>query len=157
MSCKYGLRGLRRGSEAVSSRQEVRPRGVERQPVEVKPDIAVLLEPPVILDAKYRTRTGRLPTIGSDDLYEALAFEIATESKQTLLLYPRTADAGAVAPPGTVERFGYVEVEDRTVTGATVEVRGIGGLGGFARFTANLVEGVKAVFPELVAGLPISP
>ena len=122
----------------------------------VRPDIAVMLEPPVVLDAKYRTRTGRSPTIESDDLYEALAFEIATASKQALLLYPRTADAGSAYPAGTVVPFSYEEVEDRTIIGATVEVRGIGSQGGFARFTANLIDGVSAIFPELVTGAPLS-
>ncbi|MBE2251081.1 MAG: restriction endonuclease [Myxococcus sp.] len=108
----------------------------------VVPDLAVD-HPHVILDAKYIGRHGESRTrISEGDLYEAIAFGLATKCKRVVLLYPAVPFDNAPPDLGRVQTFEEVTVEGTKVVGMEVEVRGISSVGGLRRFSKRLVEGV---------------
>ena len=94
----------------------------------------------VMIDAKYKGRAERLPSISAADLYEALAFAAAADQKEILLIYPKPTDTGVVPPVGSVDVFDKVTVGDHVVIGATIECRGISDRGGFRSFAHGIAS-----------------
>ncbi|GAA3528142.1 hypothetical protein AFL01nite_02660 [Aeromicrobium flavum] len=117
------------------------------QPVYATPDISPLseAEPTLLLDAKYKTRTGRTPSISAADVYESLAFLRASGATTLKLLYPALSGVDRL-PLGEWTAFDEVTVDDLTITAYEVQVRGLASSGGFD----HLVEGArKALLPSL--------
>lgn len=119
-------------------------------PVHVNPDISVLSGDAVdfLLDAKYKTRVERKPSISSSDVYESLAFLNAADATYMGLLYPATKDATDL-PLGEWAVFDHVVVDDMTIEGIEVQIQGMAQRGGFDR----LVAGTRAVLaPDRTPG-----
>jgi 5-methylcytosine-specific restriction enzyme subunit McrC len=138
--CEAIVRRVTPGSRTVG--QHPFPLGVrgDGTPVSAKPDIAVLKDGVTryLIDAKYKTRQGRKPSISSTDLYESLAFMRAAKTDCIVLLYP-SLDSTVVLPLGGWKHFDDVRVDKLRVQAAQVQVRGLAQRGGFDR----LVEGAR--------------
>jgi 5-methylcytosine-specific restriction enzyme subunit McrC len=116
--------------------------------VRVTPDMTVRrsggLAVPV--DAKYKGRIGpdgfEQIGISNADLYETLAFMDATNAKLSVLLYPKpgTNEPRSV---GACDLFERIEVGDRLVLGATVEIRGISGPNGLRSFSLAVADALR--------------
>ena len=111
------------------------------QPVYATPDISPLEGSiaALLLDAKYKTRVGRSPSISSADVYESLAFLRASGAVTMNLLYPALSALDQL-PLGAWRSFDEVRVDHLTINGYEVQVQGIAGAGGFDR----LVSGARA-------------
>ncbi|MFJ6358680.1 5-methylcytosine restriction system specificity protein McrC [Pseudarthrobacter oxydans] len=120
-------------------------RGTE--PVYATPDISPLigLRAEFLLDAKYKTRLGRNPSIGSSDVYEALAFLKAADANQILLLYPSVRSITDL-PLGGWREFDKVNVDSLEIQGHEIQIQGISRQGGFDK----LVSGARhALTPRI--------
>lgn len=119
-------------------------------PVEAKPDIAVIKDGSTrfLLDAKYKTRQGRKPSINSTDLYEGLAFMRAAQTDRIVLLYP-SLDSVDDLQLGAWKHFDEVRVDGLRVQAAQVQVRGLAQRGGFGR----LVEGTRQALEAASTGV----
>lgn len=108
--------------------------------VYARPDISVLYESGAeyLLDAKYKTRLGKKPSIQSTDLYESLAFMRAAKTRYISLLYPSTRSI-VDFPLGTCTVFDSVVVDEFHVDGVEVQLQGLAGKGGLSK----LVQGVR--------------
>lgn len=106
--------------------------------VVTKPDIAVQKEntTTLLLDAKYKTRQGRKPSISSPDLYEGLAFLRAAQVKRIVLLYPALDEIEELTLGGW-RYFDEVLVDDLRVQAVQVQVRGLSQRGGFDRLVSG--------------------
>lgn len=122
-------------------------------PVDVRPDVALLEGDSVrlLLDAKYKTRTGRKPSVASTDLYEALAFMRASGTDRMILLYP-AVEADTVLGKGQCSLFDSVFVDDLRIDAVAVQVRGLSDRYGFAR----LVDGLRTYLLPLVPDLEVA-
>lgn len=128
-------------------RWELGYRGTE--PVYATPDISPLAgtSAPFLLDAKYKTRVGRKPSIAASDVYESLAFLRAADAGEMYLLYPALDSINTLAVGGW-KRFDRVDVGDDAVEGLEVQVQGISSRDGFDK----VVAGARAaLLPKLVA------
>lgn len=98
----------------------------------VKPDISPLCgkRPPFLLDAKYKTRHGRKPSIASTDIYESLAFLRASSTSSILLLYPASKDLETVTY-GSWHMFDSISVDSLSIQGYEVQITGLSQRGGF--------------------------
>ncbi len=117
--------------------------------VSVTPDISIggSADSVCLVDAKYKSRTGEQRTrIVESDLYEALAFLTATRTQRIVLAYPRPAKGKRDLELGSVRESERVEVNEKVVLAAEVEVRGISEVGGFRRFSQNLSRSLDALF-----------
>lgn len=105
-------------------------RGTE--PVYATPDISSLLGTTVefLLDAKYKTRLERKPSISSSDVYESLAFLRAADASQISLLYPSVRSVVDL-PLGEWREFDKVTVDSLEIQGVEIQIQGISGRGGF--------------------------
>ena len=111
-------------------------RGTET--VYATPDISPLVGgvAPFLLDAKYKTRAGRTPSITSADLYESLAFLRAAATSDMYLLYPARESTDTLAL-GAWKPFDRVDVDTVMVEGIELQVQGISSRGGFDRVVAG--------------------
>jgi hypothetical protein len=111
-------------------------RGMQR--VYATPDITPLtgLLAPLLLDAKYKTRVGRTPSISSGDVYESLAFLRASGAPTMKLLYPALSSPDQLAL-GEWMAFDEIQVDVLTITGFEVQVEGLARAGGFDRMVAG--------------------
>lgn len=111
-------------------------RGV--QPVYATPDITPLrgTAASLLLDAKYKTRIGRAPSISSADVYESLAFLRASGAATMKLLYPALS-APDQLPLGEWKSFDEVKIDELSITGYEVQVQGLAQAGGFDRLVAG--------------------
>lgn len=111
-------------------------RGTE--PVYTTPDISPLMGPTAefLLDAKYKTRVGRKPSISSSDVYEALAFLKAAEADHISLLYPSVRTVVDL-PLGEWVEFDRVNVDTLEIGGFEVQIQGISRRGGFDDIVAG--------------------
>lgn len=102
--------------------------------------------PRLLLDAKYKghIEKGQL-RISEADMYEALAFSKATGCNQVVLAYPAQS-GGVLQPVGTCIAFESVQVDAMRIVGVHIEIRHISQPGALKTFSANLVEGIAAVF-----------
>jgi len=101
-------------------------------PVLTRPDLSVLKEGTAqfLLDAKYKTRAGRQPSIVSTDLYESFAFLHAADVTHMTLLYPST-ESTTTLPLGSWSQFDGVELlGGKVVRGTTVQIQGLSQRGG---------------------------
>jgi hypothetical protein len=108
-----------------------------------RPDIAVMAgsDATFLLDAKYKARHLRKPTINSADLYESLAFLRAARTHRMLLLYPATQEIEEL-PLGEWRVFDEVQADGLVITGAGVQSRGLAGRGGFDQLVAGMRTGL---------------
>ncbi|WP_243233659.1 hypothetical protein [Microbacterium sp. CIAB417] len=113
--------------------------------VYARPDISVLYASGAeyVLDAKYKTRLGRTPSIQSADLYESLAFMRAADTKYIGLLYPSTRSM-VDFPLGTCSVFDSVTVDEHHVDGIEIQIQGLAMKGGLN----TLVGGVRATLVD---------
>lgn len=109
--------------------------------VNVKPDLSPLVggAAAFLLDAKYKTRAGRKPSINAADLYESLAFLRGANADRMYLLYPAVSSS-ADLPLGQWRRFDQITVDHLTIEGYEVQIQGVAGRGGFDQ----LVVGARA-------------
>jgi len=119
------------------------------QPLDVTPDVTVLRSgvPVGVLDAKYRTRQGKVLSVDAGDVYETLAFLRATGTSRAVLLYPRPADGQPPLPVGSCQQFEQVTVGNAVITALAAEVRGISGTDGYASFAQRLAAAVQPHLP----------
>lgn len=115
------------------------------QPVYATPDITPLTGSlaPLLLDAKYKTRVGRTPSISAADVYESLAFLRASGATNMKLLYPALS-APEQLPLGEWKSFDEIKVDGLTITGYEVQVQGLARAGGFDQ----LVAGARAALQQ---------
>ena len=100
----------------------------------------------LLLDAKYKTRVGRTPSISAADVYESLAFLRASGATNMKLLYPALS-APEQLPLGEWKSFDEIKVDDLTITGYEVQVQGLARAGGFDQ----LVAGARAALQPSLA------
>lgn len=120
-------------------------RGTE--PVYATPDISPLIGSTAefLLDAKYKTRLERKPSISSSDVYEALAFLRAADANQISLLYPSVRSVVDL-PLGGWSEFDKVNVDSLEIQGVEIQIQGISRRGGFD----ELVSGARnALIPHI--------
>lgn len=108
------------------------------QPVYATPDITPLTGSvaPILIDAKYKTRSGRTPSMSAADVYESLAFLRASGAATIKLLYPALSNLEQQSL-GEWKRFDEVRVDDLTITGYEVQIQGLSGAGGFEQLVAG--------------------
>lgn len=113
----------------------------------VRPDVAVCDDSTthLLLDAKYKTRVGRKPSVNAADLYEALAFLRASQCSRIILIYPTLSTSLSL---GEHELFDHVEVGQQTVEAAMFQVSGLSSAGGFEAAIAGM-KSLLASFVEL--------
>lgn len=113
--------------------------------VYARPDISVLYASGAeyVLDAKYKTRLGRTPSIQSADLYESLAFMRAADTKYIGLLYPSSRSI-VDFPLGTCSVFDSVIVDEHHVDGIEIQIQGLAMRGGLN----TLIDGVRATLGD---------
>lgn len=111
-------------------------RGTE--PVYTTPDISPLKDSAAefLLDAKYKTRVGRKPSISSSDVYESLAFLKAAEAEHISLLYPSVRSVFDL-PLGEWVEFDRVNVDTAEIGGFEVQIQGISKRDGFDAIVAG--------------------
>ena len=120
-------------------------RGTE--PVYATPDISPLVGSTAefLLDAKYKTRIERKPSISSSDVYEALAFLRAADANRIALLYPSVRSIVDL-PLGGWHEFDKVSVDSLDIRGMEIQIQGISRRGGFD----ELVSGARhALIPHI--------
>lgn len=107
--------------------------------VSVRPDLVIKQGSGLVIDAKYKGRVGEdRNRISEADLYEALAFASAMKARRVVLLYPLVARGRAPTATGTTTVFETVGVNDVSIIGMEVEVRGIYRTGGLRRFADGI-------------------
>lgn len=127
-------------------------RGTEN--VNVKPDLSPMVggAAPFLLDAKYKTRVGRKPSIKAADLYESLAFLRGAKADRMYLLYPAVSSPDEL-PLGHWRRFDRIDVDHQTIEGFEVQVQGLSQRDGFDQ----LVAGARAALLGSSVLAPSSP
>lgn len=121
----------------------------KKQSIEVRPDIVIQNKKnkaiELLVDAKYKGRYNRRDfSVSNTDVYEGIAFSLATGCKKLILLYPRTDDK--VVEIGAVEVVNTVKVNDLEIIGAKVEMSGIASPGGIGKFIRNLSSEIRSYF-----------
>ena len=121
----------------------------KKQSIEVRPDIVIQNKKnkaiELLVDAKYKGRYNRRDfSVSNADVYEGIAFSLATGCKKLILLYPRTDDK--VVEIGAVEVVNTVKVNDLEIIGAKVEMSGIASPGGIGKFIRNLSSEIRSYF-----------
>lgn len=112
----------------------------------VTPDLTILdgggTAPRFLVDAKYKTHldNGRI-RISEPDLYEAMAFSMATKCGHVLLAYPALPRPSAQL--GQVTVFERVRVASADIVGVEIESGGISSVGGLTAFSRRVVEGLE--------------
>lgn len=113
----------------------------------VRPDTSVDLDGRKFhVDAKYKGRldSGRL-LASESDIYEAMAFSMASQGLPVILAYPRLASAPLV-PVGTVEVLEDVRVTGcGSIVAVSIEVRGISRRGALTCFAQQMRKGVESL------------
>lgn len=135
--CEEIVRRALPDHEVVGQRQWVLGyRGSEE--VYVKPDISPVTggAVPLLLDAKYKTRTGRSPRINAGDLYESLAFLHAGQTNLMCLLYPSVRSTNELDLGGW-RMFDQIDVDQQVVQGFEIQVQGLARRGGFEELVAG--------------------
>lgn len=119
--------------------------------VNVKPDFSPMVDgaAPFLLDAKYKTRLGRKPSISATDLYESLAFLRGAKADRMYLLYPAVSSPEQL-PLGRWQRFDRIEVDNHIVEGFEVQVQGLSQRNGFEQ----LVLGARSAMIESSTAAP---
>lgn len=118
----------------------------QTQPIDTTPDITVSRGPEqFLIDAKYKGRhmsgSREHLSIQATDLYEALAFLQAGETKRCFLVYPTVPRVTPFSePPGSSFVFERNEINGREVFGVAALVSGISRPGGFRTFASNLSD-----------------
>jgi len=85
-----------------------------------------------LLDAKYKVPPGQHPSVGRDDVYEAIAFLYASGRKNIYLLYPSVQTPDKL-PLGQWQVFDTLTMQRDgwAIRGVEVQVQGIASRGGF--------------------------
>lgn len=91
------------------------------------------------VDAKYKGRVDRGRMYASEsDIYEAIAFSIASDGLPVILAYPRLASA-QLSAVGAIELLEQVRVSGcGPIVAISIEVRGISGCRAFARLVHKM-------------------
>jgi len=124
------------------------PPATKRGRIRVYPDISIHSDGSIglLVDAKYKTRVIKERVrIAESDIYEALAFYLATGCKRVVLAYPARGIAEATNPPGTARLFERLTVSDVTILGIEVEIQGISRLGALRQFAQNISRDIYAL------------
>lgn len=145
------------GQGAVRSQREfhlgsrAKPNG-RVEPLKVKPDNTIAEAGEAgeavgfVVDAKYKGRFNRSKkAVDAADVYEALAFAMATGCSKMLLAYPRVPVAGPIPSPGGTTEVERIKVGGVTVVAVDVAVEGISGRQGLRTFAASLGAGLRGV------------
>lgn len=119
-------------------------RGTE--PVYTTPDISPLKDSAAefLLDAKYKTRVGRKPSISASDVYESLAFLKAAGAEHILLLYPSVRSVPEL-PLGDWAEFDRITVDTNEIGGFEVQIQGISKRGGFDAVVAGAQRALNSI------------
>ncbi|MDV5998827.1 hypothetical protein IUU84_04390 [Kocuria rhizophila] len=127
-------------------------RGTEN--VNVKPDFSPMVggAAPFLLDAKYKTRFGRTPSINATDLYESLAFLRGAKAERMYLLYPAVSSLDEL-PLGHWRRFDRIEVDHQIVEGFEVQVQGLSQREGFDQLVAEARAALRGSYAAPPDGL----
>lgn len=107
----------------------------------VKPDLiinAIGSTPRFILDAKYKgnVEKGAL-RISEADIYESIAFSIASNCETIVLAYPAQAE-GEILPLGNCKVFEEVIIDNIRIVGVNIEIRGISKKGALGLFSESI-------------------
>lgn len=110
----------------------------------VRPDTSVFSDGRRFhVDAKYKGRIDRGRTCAAEsDIYEAMAFSMASNGLPVILAYPRLASA-PLLPVGTVEVLEQVRISGcGRIVAISIEVRGISGRRALASFVQEMKHGL---------------
>lgn len=100
--------------------------------------------PKLIIDAKYKGNFQHgNKRISEEDIYESVAFAIATECPIVLLLYPGTPSADTTL--GSLTPFEKVEIGEIIIIGVEVDITGISQRDGLRRFSNHCVSEIRHV------------
>lgn len=96
----------------------------------------------IVVDAKYKTNFSKSSVrISEQDIYEALAFAKATTCRHVILLYPALPrNTTPILGEGTL--FERIILDDCTIHGVQVEVRGIAAKNGLRTFGSGLESAI---------------
>ena len=102
------------------------------KPVQTKPDLSVSQDGKAVLllDAKYKTRAGKKPSISSTDVYESFAFLHAADVGRMDLLYPSTESTSTLS---LGEWFQFDDIQlmnEKRVRGMAIQIQGLSQRGG---------------------------
>ena len=102
------------------------------------------------VDAKYKGRVDRGRECASEsDIYESMAFSMASKGLPVILAYPRLASS-PVVPLGKVEVLEQVQISGcGPILAVSIEVRGISGRRALASFVQEIRQGLEKL-PELL-------
>ena len=141
--------GILRAKVKPGSKLDTRNPGT--RDVVTHPDF--VLNPPslgrsIVVDAKYKSTEGRaVERISASDLYEALAFLTAQNSRIAILVYPGGDLTSEEVDPGTLKPFEEITVGPQRVVGTTLSTSGVGKRNGYVdfgrRLAADLLEIAK--------------
>lgn len=112
--------------------------------IKVTPDVSIHRPDGEIflIDAKYKTRVsadGREQLdIDAPDVYEALAFMRASQTKKIILIYPSPPSGGTTRTVGATADFERVAIGEQEIIGMSINPRSIAQKFGFQSFCANL-------------------
>lgn len=110
----------------------------------VRPDTSVFSDGRRFhVDAKYKGRVDRGRVCAAEsDIYEAMAFSMASNGLPVILAYPRLASA-PLLPVGTVEVLEQVRISGcGRIVAISIEVRGISGRRALANFVQEMKHGL---------------
>lgn len=115
----------------------------------VYPDCVIEPEgtrPMMLLDAKYKghVEKGQL-RISEADIYESLAFSIATGCNLVVLAYP-SQPTSLSQPAGACKVFEKVVVDSVQIVGIQIEIRGVSKVRGLDLFSSNFKDGLSYCF-----------
>ena len=101
---------------------------------------------PIVVDAKYKSTEGRtVERISADDLYEALAFLMAQNSRIAILVYPGGDLSSEEDDPGTLIPFEEITIGPQRVVGTTLNTSGVGKRNGYVEFGRKLAAGLLEI------------
>ena len=112
------------------------------------PDL--VLAPPgcrtrIVVDAKYKgSATDPKTVIDRGDLYEAMGFLEAAQTRVAILIHPEL-NGGSAAEMGSVRPFDEVVIGQRRVIGVTVNTRGVGRSEGMSDFGNRLGQSILRI------------
>jgi hypothetical protein len=117
----------------------------------VNPDFTLRLSQsdPVIVDAKYKGRSGTTTSVQLSDIYEINAFMEAAEATVGFLIYPSVSDLDA-SQSRVVENDRFCLAGMRTVIALEVDVRGIATRHGFRSIYLQIQKALASRIDSLV-------
>jgi len=111
-----------------------------------------------VFDAKYKTNSAKAYSrISEADIYEAMAFAQATGVETVVLGYPMRARTETTIIVGEIDHFETVCLDNLTIYGVEIEVRGISKYRALTSLSINLRAGLESLKPIKASDLqPVS-